>query len=875
MKQILSLVLLALMVIVITAFGEGNILIAGVPTNGLVAYYPFNGNTNDESGKGKHLTNNGASLTVDRFGHPNSAYNFDGNDYMEINNFNFESDEITCCAWAQLSSVARYSVILEGSSNQFVLGNGPISNPDVWATQIHESIVVYGDHRPVVGELIFILATYSKSTGIANFYMGYDGSLFIKSKQAASYTISASVLDVGRDWGSSCCAFGTIDDICIYNRVLSDSEIRQLFSYPRPLARIDVTPSEVSLQAGIQQQFTATGYDNHGNPMTINPTWTASGGTISNSGLFTATMVGDYQVIATEEDKADTAIVHLIPGELTAIEVTPASADLKAGQQQQYTAKGYDAYHNEVAVTAQWAATGGTITPTGLYSAEKAGYQTVLVSVSGSTVNGTATVVVTPGALARISVMPDKVNLNPGMQQQFAANGYDAFNNNVTINPTWSTTGGQIDATGLFTAEKTGDYTITVSVSESSVTGTATVQVTPGALTRISVMPDKVNLNIGMQQQFAAKGYDAFNNIVNINPTWSTTGGEISRGGRYTATFVGDFMVTASVSGSSANGTASVHVTGGLVVFYPFTGNTEDSSGNGNHGTNHGATLAADRFGKIARAYSFNGNGNYIAGGNGSSLQISQDITVCLWAKIQPTTHGQVLVNKYLRTSDRGWLVETRADGSVCFNVRSGAGELNTSGGDFNVFDNKWHFIVGQRHQDTLKIYVDGLLRSQNKTNSAGDMSCEVDLMIGVQSDRPTDPAAFCNGVIDDIRIYSYVIPEVGIQKLYSDRLIDTGVEEQGEPVMHFELSQNYPNPFNPSTSIKFEIQQASHVKFAIYNMLGEEVRLLLDEEKSSGMYEIQWDGKNKQGLTLPSGVYFYSLSAGNFKEIRKMILAK
>ena len=85
-----------------------------------------------------------------------------------------------------------------------------------------------------------------------------------------------------------------------------------------------------------------------------------------------------------------------------------------------------------------------------------------------------------------------------------------------------------------------------------------------------------------------------------------------------------------------------------------------------------------------------------------------------------------------------------------------------------------------------------------------------------------------------------------------------------------FELAQNYPNPFNPSTTIKFSIPSESHVILKIYDMLGREVRTLLNEEKAPGNYSANFIAGN-----LPSGVYLYKLTAGNYTIAKKLVLLK
>ncbi|MDP2303190.1 MAG: lamin tail domain-containing protein [Ignavibacteria bacterium] len=97
-----------------------------------------------------------------------------------------------------------------------------------------------------------------------------------------------------------------------------------------------------------------------------------------------------------------------------------------------------------------------------------------------------------------------------------------------------------------------------------------------------------------------------------------------------------------------------------------------------------------------------------------------------------------------------------------------------------------------------------------------------------------------------------------------------SGVEDESLNVTNFELSQNYPNPFNPSTLIKFSIPEQSHVKLTIYNVLGNEVKTLMNGFKKAGNYVVEF---NAGGLS--SGVYFYTLYAGKFVETKKLNLIK
>jgi hypothetical protein len=97
-----------------------------------------------------------------------------------------------------------------------------------------------------------------------------------------------------------------------------------------------------------------------------------------------------------------------------------------------------------------------------------------------------------------------------------------------------------------------------------------------------------------------------------------------------------------------------------------------------------------------------------------------------------------------------------------------------------------------------------------------------------------------------------------------------TGVKETGEVPLTYELYQNYPNPFNPTTTIKYSIPNTERVTLKIYNILGQEVATLIDEEQKPGVYELKFDATN-----LASGVYFYRLQAGKFNAVKKMMLVK
>jgi hypothetical protein len=91
----------------------------------------------------------------------------------------------------------------------------------------------------------------------------------------------------------------------------------------------------------------------------------------------------------------------------------------------------------------------------------------------------------------------------------------------------------------------------------------------------------------------------------------------------------------------------------------------------------------------------------------------------------------------------------------------------------------------------------------------------------------------------------------------------------------HFSLLQNYPNPFNPFTTIRFELPEKSQVRLEIYNILGQKIITLINEEKTAGAYYIKWNGKDLKGIDVSSGIYLYKMTCGNSVQIRKMVLSR
>lgn len=90
-----------------------------------------------------------------------------------------------------------------------------------------------------------------------------------------------------------------------------------------------------------------------------------------------------------------------------------------------------------------------------------------------------------------------------------------------------------------------------------------------------------------------------------------------------------------------------------------------------------------------------------------------------------------------------------------------------------------------------------------------------------------------------------------------------------------FSLEQNYPNPFNPSTIIRFSLPTTSNVRLEVFNLLGQSVKVLVDDRLTAGVKEVTWDGRDRNGTQVSTGIYFYRIASDKFVETRRMVFLK
>ena len=216
-------------------------------------------------------------------------------------------------------------------------------------------------------------------------------------------------------------------------------------------------------------------------------------------------------------------------------------------------------------------------------------------------------------------------------------------------------------------------------------------------------------------------------------------------------------------------GPSHAELTDGLVAYYPFNGNTNDESGNGHHGTNHGALLSSDIASNANSAYRFDGIDDYIEILDADSLDIGlSDYSISAWVKTtSPTNNGRIF-SKGSSACITGYMLRLNGNQAHLENAYNQSCQVFLAG-NIDIADDQWHFIVGVvNRSEGGFLYIDGQLdASQQIDTSMFNLSNDRNAWIGRNDVHGIE--AF-NGTIDELRIYNRVLTEAEIQQLYQQR---------------------------------------------------------------------------------------------------------
>lgn len=216
----------------------------------------------------------------------------------------------------------------------------------------------------------------------------------------------------------------------------------------------------------------------------------------------------------------------------------------------------------------------------------------------------------------------------------------------------------------------------------------------------------------------------------------------------------------------------------GLVAYYPFNGNANDESGNGNHGTVYGAALTQDRFGQPNRAYHFDGQGDYIDIGN--NVKPPFPITVSAWVRVDSFSEQKVIFRNDKVYSNGCcyygievmYLADGRVAGMYGDGGYAGASSRKTKETDnFALSTDKWHHIVVRYNAcNSIDIFVDGIERTSVWNDGRGD--CMVYSTNNGTMGNQSGPMCQFDGFLDEVRVYNRGLSENEILQLYNDNAV-------------------------------------------------------------------------------------------------------
>lgn len=211
---------------------------------------------------------------------------------------------------------------------------------------------------------------------------------------------------------------------------------------------------------------------------------------------------------------------------------------------------------------------------------------------------------------------------------------------------------------------------------------------------------------------------------------------------------------------------AQVNLKNGLVAYYPFSGNTNDKSGNDNNGIATGLTLTQDRFGNANSAYSFNGTNSVIT--TPVYTGFSNQISLCAWFKTAYNDYGGIITS---RSGDKiVTALSTNKLGAPWFYTSDGVADnaayTSISNININVNDDKWHFMVGTYDGTTRRLYIDGVL---SKELSGYSYSLFIQNQFKIGLDELVGNPHYFNGKIDDVLIYNRALKTTEVSQLYTD----------------------------------------------------------------------------------------------------------
>jgi hypothetical protein len=638
---------------------------------GLIAYYPFNCNANDESGNGNNGTVNGATLTTDRFGNVGKAYSFNGNSsFVELPSAainNMASGTVS--VWFKTNNISSTTALIDKTitsvNNYFQL---TVENAGVLQLNINDCYGCgTGFNTPSI-------CTTNIWTNVIIAWNGSTQTVYVNGVSVQTVNQTSTVPDVnkaiyiGKVDNNTAFFNGNIDDIRIYNRAFSVTDITQLYNSEKPAT--DLTTGLVAYYP-----FNGNANDESGN---------GNNGTVNGATL-------------TTDRFGNVGKAYSFDGKTNNINITKTFFD---NGWPNYTISGW------------------------FYSANVSGSSQVLCNT-----NPSCGFDLTLNHDLGLNKLGFGINSNPPIISWDVVN----FESGTSIfqNKQWN----------FFTFIKEGDnYKLYINGSiEKNANGTK------------SPISYLCSMYIGIQNN---NGYsNGFN-------------GKLDDYRIYNRPLSSDEVTQLYNSEKPAT-----DLTTGLVAYYPFNGNANDESGNGNNGTVNGATLTTDRFGNVGKAFRFDGSSNSITS-NTSCFNIGWDqFTVSGWFSLDDANKlSQTIFNTIPHTGvDLNYNYETTAQHNFSAFIGSYSGvpawdiALNNQGSKKDYENNKWVHFTLIKNGLKYYLYVNNIL-DMIITSSITPSNILCKISLGSNNVRPE----FFYGTIDDVRIYNRALSSDEVTQLYN-----------------------------------------------------------------------------------------------------------
>ncbi|MDA3894294.1 MAG: Ig-like domain-containing protein [Salinivirgaceae bacterium] len=440
------------------------------------------------------------------------------------------------------SKATTSGIITTNDTSITILVADPTDKPAITFTSpVNNDTIAVGDDITLFTDI-----THFNGIDYAQLYFDDD---FVRQENLAPYT-----------WGEN----GQNDDIltnisegwhklkvlaAAEDGIIGQDSIYIFSKAPSVLDSISISPEKDTIKIGESINYKASGFDQYGASYSISETWsTSGGGTITSSGIFTATTIGDFTISATVNSISAQAQVHIVSNRvLSSMQISPIDTSIVVEDSVQYTAIAYDQFDEIINGNISYSINGGeSISNDGLYKASSTG--NFIVTATNDTVSASGSIEVTAlPVLSKIEIIPTSANFIIGDSTTFIAKPYDQFDKTISSNIVWTISGGgTINTEGFFTAETEGEFVVTA--TDDTISAKASIQIFSSSfLTTIEIKPTADSIFIKDSILFTAIGFDQTGDSINTTIIWSTNGGgDIDSNGLFIANTSGQYLITAT-----------------------------------------------------------------------------------------------------------------------------------------------------------------------------------------------------------------------------------------------------------------------------------------------------------------------------------------